>query len=137
MVTLVAGKLERQWLWEVCFQKETQGAAAQFIFYKHNTLKTLITSVLPTPYPVWLQTNWRDSGFALVLETNCKRKPKGQLPSLFYNHNIANPQNICEGVVTNAFQSCSKELLVTTCTHTILLLGDKIKIHWCDGNNYT
>ena len=39
----------------------------------------------------WLQINWRaDSGyekFALVLETNCKRQPKGQLPSSSYNHN--------------------------------------------------
>ena len=41
-------------------------------------------------YSAWLQTNWRDSGcetFAVVLETNCTRHPKGQLPSSSYNHN--------------------------------------------------
>ena len=41
--------------------------------------------------------------FALVLKTNCRRQPKRQLPSLSYN-----PQNICEGVITSALQSCSK-----------------------------
>ena len=38
----------------------------------------------------WLQTNRKDSGyemFALLLETNCIRQPKGQLPTSSYNHN--------------------------------------------------
>ena len=50
-----------------------------------NKLAVSTTEWLP-----WLRTNWRDGGyerFALVLETNCKRKLKGQLPSSSYNHN--------------------------------------------------
>ena len=39
-------------------------------------------------------------------ESNCIRQPNRQLPSSSYNHDI--PQNICEGVITNALQSCSK-----------------------------
>jgi len=36
-----------------------------------------------------------------IRDYNCKRKPKGQLPSSSYNHNAPtthNPQNICERV---------------------------------------
>ena len=69
------------------------------------------TSWLFQPQSAWLpclQTSWRDCGyerFALVLETNCKRKPKGQLPSSSYNHNTL--KTLSEGVFTNAFQSCT------------------------------
>ena len=28
-------------------------------------------------YPAWLQTNWRDSGWLVVLKTNCIRQTKG------------------------------------------------------------
>ena len=59
--------------------KETAGGLG------YNKLVVLTTEWLP-----WLQTNWRDSGyerFALVLETNCIRQSKGQLPSSSYNHN--------------------------------------------------
>ena len=45
--------------------------------------------VSTTEWLPWLQTNWRDSGyerFAFGIKTNCKRQPKGQLPSSSYNH---------------------------------------------------
>ena len=47
------------------------------VHYK-NKLVVLTTEWLP-----WFQTKWRDSGyekFALVLETNCIRQPKGRCP---------------------------------------------------------
>ena len=48
------------------------------------------------------------------VKINCMRQPERQLPNSSYNHNTLNladnPQNICEGVITNALQSCYKEL---------------------------
>ena len=55
----------------------------------------------------------------MVLETNCIRQPNRQLPSLSYNHNtLTNPQNIYEGVITNALQSCSKEVVTRRGKHS-------------------
>ena len=48
------------------------------ILHCKNKLVVLTTEWLP-----WLQTNWRHSDyerFALVFETNCKRKLKGSCP---------------------------------------------------------
>ena len=59
----------------------------------------------------WLQTNWRDSGyerFALVLQTNCKRKPNRQLPSSSYNHNTL------KTLMTSALSSPDYKFLTAT-----------------------
>ena len=63
VITMVAVKLKRLWLWEVYFRGYQKGSIinlAQFILQPQHT---------------------------------------------------DNPQNICEGVITNALQSCSKEVV--------------------------
>ena len=96
---------------QIQYLREVPGfRSAGHIYHCKSKLVVLTTERLP-----WLQTNWRDCNyerFALVLKTNCIRQPKGRLPSSSYNHNTCtdNPQNICEGVITNALQSCIKEL---------------------------
>ena len=55
--------------------------------------------------------NWRDSGyvrFVQVLKTKLIQKEAAQF--LLQPQYTDSFQNICEGVITNAFQSCSKEL---------------------------
>ena len=49
--------------------------------------------------------------FALVWKTIYLRQLTQQLPSSSYNHNILTPtvHQLCEGVITNALQSCRKE----------------------------
>ena len=53
VVTLVADKLERQWLWEVCFgiktncKRQPKGQLPSSS-YNHDRVKSFITSVLPT-----------------------------------------------------------------------------------------
>ena len=78
----------------------------------------------------WLQTNltvvMRSS--LLVLKTNYIRQPKRQLPSSSYQPQYTdNPQNICEGVFTNAIESCSKELPCSQCVSK-WFLTDVLKV---------
>ena len=75
-----------------------------------NKLVVSTTEWLP-----WLQTNWKDSGygmFALLLETNCIRQPKGQLPRLSYNHSnyTDNPHNICASLTWLQVPYCNSEV---------------------------
>ena len=53
-----------------------------------------------------------------VLETNCIRQPNRQLPSSSYSTCTNNPQNIYEGVITNALQTCSKEVVTRRGKHS-------------------
>ena len=56
-----------------------------------------------------LQTNWKDSGyerFALLLETNSIRQPKGQLPTSSYNHNTV------KSLITSVLPSPGYKLLI-------------------------
>ena len=88
------------------------------VITEKNKLVVLTTEWLPQ-----LQKSWRDSGyesFALVLETNCIRQPSRKLPSSSYNHNTLTTlaQKIYEGVITNALQSCSKEVVTRKGKHS-------------------
>ena len=78
-----------------------------------NTLQNKVV-VLTTEWLAWLQTNWRNStelwqvvGWRILRKAT--REASAQF--LLQPQYTDNPQNICEGVITNALQSCSKELL--------------------------
>ena len=69
-------------------QKPKKSAMLFSVVIPSWTQDKLVVST--TEWLPWLQTNWKDSGygmFALLLETNCIRQPKGQLPRSSYNHN--------------------------------------------------
>ena len=62
----------------------------------------------------WL---WEVRSWAPLL-ANCLRQPERQLPQFILQPQCTdNPQNICEGVITNALQSCSKELVTRWVNH--------------------
>ena len=69
---------------------------------------------LTTEWSPWLHTSWKDIGYersTLVWKTISIRQPERLLSSSSYNHNsLTILWASCEGVITNALQSCSKEL---------------------------
>ena len=86
---------------------------------RHCSVRTLCvylcknkSVVLTTQWSPWLHKSRRDMQW--LLKTNCLRQPESQLLSSSYNHNtLTTPRTMtCEGVITNALQSCSnyKEL---------------------------
>ena len=83
--------------------------------------------VSTTEWLPWLQTNWKESGyerFVLLLETNCIRQPKGQLPTSSYNHNTV------KSLITCASPTCLK----CTCNDSFTDVGGLSVYCGCEMN---
>ena len=89
-----------------------------------NKLVVLTAEWLP-----WLQANWRDIGyetFAVVLDTNCIRHPKGQPPSSSYNHNTLLRTSVNESLQMHFLMEAGDSLTDVLRVVSVLWLYDEL-----------